>query len=80
MQELINSVENSIPIGLAKIANGRDNLPTNDAAYAINTAPQTIRKHLCLFGHFHGIKPIRIGGRLFFRVSELAQLVQGEPS
>lgn len=80
MQESINSVIPHIPSGLAKIANGRDNLPTNEAAYATNTAPQTIRKHLCLYGHFHGIKPIRIGGRLYFKVSELARLVRGEPS
>ena len=77
MQDFINS---EIPKGLAKIANGRHNLPTNEAAYAASIAPQTIRKHLCLYGHFHGIKPIRIGGRLYFQVSELARLVRGEPS
>jgi hypothetical protein len=80
MQELINVVTQIIPEGLAKIANGRDNLPTNEAAYSISASPKTIRKHLCLFGHFHGIKPVRIGGRLYFKVTDLARLVRGDQS
>lgn len=78
MKDLIVSALPIIPDGLAKVANGRDNLPINDAAFVAGAAPQTIRKHLCLFGHFHGIKPIRIGGRIYFRVSDLARLVRGE--
>jgi len=78
MQELIKAAIPSIPDGLARIANGRDNLPTNEAAYATGAAPQTIRKHLCLHGHFHGVKPIRIGNRLYFRVTDLAALVRGD--
>lgn len=77
MQKLIDCAIPNIPQGLAKIANGRDNLPTNDAAFVTGAAPQTIRKHLCLYGHFHGIKPIRIGGRLYFRVIDLARLITG---
>ena len=80
MQELRNAVTQNIPEGLAKIANGRDNLPTNEAAYSISTSPKTIRKHLCLYGHFHGVKPVRIGGRLYFKVSDLASLIRGERS
>lgn len=77
MQEPINTEITNIPDGLARIASGRDNLPTNEAAYATSTAPQTIRKHLCLYGHFHGIKAVRIGGRLYFRVIDLAGLITG---
>lgn len=80
MNALINSAIQSIPEGLEKIANGRDNLPTNEAAHATSTSPQTIRKHLCLFGHFHGVKPVRIGKRLYFKVSDLAGLVRGDKS
>ena len=80
MQKLIKAAPPSIPDGLAKIANGRDNLSTNEAAYATSTAPQTIRQHLSLHGHFHGIKPVRIGGRLYFKVTDLARLVRGEQS
>ena len=80
MQQLIKAATPSLPDGLEKIANGRDNLSTNEAAYATGAAPQTIRKHLCLYGHFHGVKPIRIGNRLYFKVTDLARLVQGDQS
>jgi len=78
MQELIHAVNQNIPAGLAKIANGRDNLPTNEAAHSVSASPKTIRKHISLFGHFHGIKPLKIGGRLYFKVTDLARLVRGE--
>jgi len=80
MLELINSATPNIPKGLAKIALGRDNLSTNEAAFAISTSPKTIRKHLCLFGHFHGLKPIRLGGRLYFKVIDLAKLINNGTS
>ena len=67
-----------IPEGLANIAKGRDNILTHEVGLATNTASQTIRKHLCQSGHFHGIKPLKIGGRLQFPVGEVAKLVKGE--
>ena len=67
-----------IPEGLARIANGRDNILTHELGKATNTATQTIRKHLCQTGSFHGIIPIKIGGRLQFPVGEVAKLVRGE--
>ena len=67
-----------IPEGLARIANGRDNILTHELGLATNTATQTIRKHLCQTGSFHGVKPIKIGGRLQFPVDEVARLVRGE--
>ena len=77
MQELINSVIQNIPESLAKIANARDILPTNEAAYSLSVSPKTIYKHLCLYGHFHCVKPVRIGTRLYFRVTDLARLITG---
>lgn len=67
-----------IPQGLALIAQNRDNILTHELAQATNTATQTIRKHLCQTGSFHGIVPIKIGGKLQFPVSEVAKLVRGE--
>ena len=67
-----------IPEGLASIANGRDNILTHEVGLVTNTATQTIRRHLCHTGSFHGIKPIKIGGRLQFPVREIAKLIQGE--
>jgi len=70
-------INQEIPEGLAKIANGRDIIGTYETALVTNTASQTIRKHLCLKGHFHGCKPIKIGGRLHFAVSDIARLIRG---
>ena len=80
MLELINSATPNIPEGLARLALGRDNLSTSEAAFATSTSPKTIRKHLCLFGHFHGIQPIKIGGRLYFKVIDLAKLINNGTS
>ncbi len=60
---------------LTALAKGRDTLPTNDAAPAINRAPQTLRKWACL--EQGPIRPIRINGRLAWRVSDLRSLLSG---
>lgn len=60
---------------LAAVAKGRDTLPTNEAAVAINRAPQTMRKWACLENG--PIRPIRINGRLAWRVSDLKTLLSG---
>lgn len=51
-------------------------LPTDEAAAAINRRPQTLRKWACLENG--PIRPIRINGRLAWRVSDLALLLNGE--
>lgn len=51
-------------------------LPTNEAAAAINRAPQTLRKWACLENG--PIRPLRINGRLAWRVSDLKSLLSGE--
>jgi len=50
-------------------------LPTNEAAAAINRAPQTLRKWACLENG--PIRPVRINGRLAWRVSDLQFLLNG---
>ena len=50
-------------------------LPTNEAAAAINRAPQTLRKWACLGNG--PILPVRINGRLAWRVSDLQVLLAG---
>lgn len=67
-----------IPDGLQKIANGRDLLLATEVGLVTNTQVQTIRKKICQTGSFHGAKPIKIGGRLQFSVSDIAKLVRGE--
>lgn len=65
-----------IPNGLAKVAAGRDALPTNEAAHAVNRRPQTLRKWACLENG--PIRPVRINGRLAWLVADLARLINGE--
>jgi hypothetical protein len=47
--------------------------PTDQAAAAINRRPQTLRKWACL--GIGPIRPIRINGRLAWRVSDLKALI-----
>jgi len=65
----------TIPPGLSAIAQGRDTLPTSEAAKSINRADQTLRKWA---SQENGpIRPIRINGRLAWNVSDLALLLTG---
>ena len=50
-------------------------LPTAEAAAAINRSPQTLRKWACL--ECGPIRPVRINGRLAWRVSDLKSLLSG---
>ena len=51
-------------------------LSTNEAAPFINRKPQTLRKWACLENG--PIRPIRINGRLAWRVADLQSLLGGE--
>ena len=53
-----------------------DVLPTSEAAHFINRKPQTLRKWACL--ESGPIRPVRIYGRLAWRVSDLEALLSGE--
>jgi hypothetical protein len=50
-------------------------LPTDEAAAAINRRPQTLRRWACL--EDGPIRPIRINGRLAWKVSDLQALLNG---
>ncbi|QCX50750.1 helix-turn-helix domain-containing protein [Ralstonia pseudosolanacearum] len=50
-------------------------LSTEAAAAALNRKPQTLRKWACLENG--PIRPIRINGRLAWRVADLAALING---
>lgn len=50
-------------------------LQTRDAAMALGKAPQTLRKWACL--ECGPLRPIRINGRLAWKVSDLLALVEG---
>jgi hypothetical protein len=50
-------------------------LTTDEAAAAINRKPQTLRKWACLENG--PIRPVRINGRLAWRVADLQKLLGG---
>lgn len=52
-------------------------LTTDEAAAVLNRQPQTLRKWACL--ECGPIRPVRINGRLGWRVADLEKLLSGEP-
>lgn len=72
----MSAIAQSIPPGLAIVAKGRDTLPTLEAAHVLNRKDQTMRKWACL--ECGPIRPVRINGRLAWRVADLAKLLNGE--
>ena len=53
----------------------RPTLPTDEAAYYLNRKPQTLRAWACLENG--ALRPIRINGRLAWKVSEIKALLNG---
>ena len=68
----------TLPPALAEIARGRDHVLTPEYGRAIGRAAQTIRKEFCEKGEAYGLRPVKIGGRLLWSVSEIAALLRGE--
>ncbi len=50
-------------------------LPTHEAANVLNLKPQTLRKWAT---HGGPIRPVKIGGRLGWRATDLERLLRGE--
>lgn len=57
------------------IENFNQVLPTTEAANLLNRKPQTLRKWACLENG--PIRPIRINGRLAWRVADIRALLKG---
>jgi hypothetical protein len=51
-------------------------IPTDAAAFHLNRKPQTLRAWACLENG--AIRPIRINGRLAWRVSDIKAVLNGE--
>ncbi len=71
----VNNKEGAVKMNPANQSNAKlpEVLPTNEAAAAINRAPQTMRKWACLGNG--PIQPIRINGRLAWKVADLQALL-----
>lgn len=50
---------------------------TDGFSKAVHSSTQTIRKNYCQKGHCYGIVPIKVGGRLLWRVADIANLLAG---
>lgn len=53
----------------------RPTVPTEQAAYYLNRKPQTMRAWACLENG--ALRPIRINGRLAWKVSDIRNLLNG---
>ncbi|MBK7423576.1 MAG: DNA-binding protein [Propionivibrio sp.] len=54
----------------------RTAIPTENAAYYLSRRPQTLRAWACMENG--PLRPIRISGRLAWRVADLRSLLNGE--
>ncbi len=72
-----HAINIATPPALAELSGGSDLLTVEGLATWSRCQSQTIRKNLSQRGHFHGLRPIRIGRRVMFRVADVAKLVEG---
>ena len=54
----------------------RPTVPTAQAAYYLDRKPQTIRAWACLKNG--ALRPVRINGRLAWKVADIKNLINGE--
>lgn len=54
----------------------RPTVPTDQAAHYLNRRPQTLRAWACLENG--ALRPVRINGRLAWRVADIKALLNGE--
>ena len=56
-----------------------DTLDTAEAADLLRIRPQTLRRALCLQGHYFGMRPVKLpNGRLLWDAADLDRLTAGE--
>lgn len=54
-------------------------LDTAEAAAVLRVKPQTLRRALCLQGHYFGMRPVKLpNGRLLWDAADLDRLTEGE--
>ncbi len=54
-------------------------LDTAEAATVLRVKPQTLRRALCLQGHYFGMRPVKLpNGRLLWDAADLDRLTAGE--
>ncbi len=68
-------VKNELPNGLSNIARSRDLITTTELAEILNKDPQTLRKNYSQFGQAYGLRPIKLGNRLLWKVQDIALII-----
>ena len=54
-------------------------ITTEELAALLRIVPQTPRASLCRFGHYMGMRPVKLpNGRLLWNASDVARLTSGE--
>lgn len=54
---------------------------TEEAATILRYRPQSLRRELCIKGHFHGLVPTKLpGGRLLWDAEAVDAMARGESS
>jgi hypothetical protein len=74
--EMHQAIHTAPPPGLAALSEGSDLITVDSLAIWCRCQGQTIRKNLSQHGHFHGLRPVRFGRRVMFRVADVAKLVE----
>lgn len=70
------SAAHSLPVRPTLEQITRPTVTTEEAAYYLNRQPQTLRAWACLENG--ALRPVRICGRLAWRVSDIRALLNGE--
>ena len=62
-----------------RVINSPRKCDTQEAAERLRIKPQTMRRALCLDGHYLGMKPVKLpNGRLLWSEDEVERLISGE--
>lgn len=59
----------------SKMSEKPKHLTTTELARAVRRQPNTIRKAVCMEGHFKGIQPVRLGGKLLWPAEQVEALL-----
>jgi len=74
----MTQIINDLPPKLSSIAGDRDWITTGEFASTFSISSQTVRKNFSINGDCYGIKPTKIGGKLLWSVSKIAEKLGDE--
>ena len=69
----MTQIINDLPPKLSAMALDKDWITTGEFANTFRISPQTVRKNFCLTGECYGIKPTKMGNKLLWSVTKVAE-------